>query len=103
MKLITVLLFALMTASVFANTVKVTSFVLARNSETLAELCGVVEGTLTTPTYVKVAVDPYGRRPGTYNTVAGVDGKFCVVVMTYNGRAEASVFGNKKVSFASLK
>ncbi len=103
MKLIIVLLFVLTTATVFANTVKVTSFVLARNSETLAELCGVVEGTLTTPTYVKVAVDPYARRPGTYNTVAGVDGKFCVVVMTYNGRAEASVFGNKKVSFASLK
>jgi hypothetical protein len=103
MKLFTAILFVLASTSVFANTVKVTSFVLARNSETLAELCGVVVGTLTAPTYVKVAVDPYGRRPGTYNTVAGVDGKFCVVVMTYNGRAEASVFGNKKVSFASLK
>jgi|GEM_PF-2840418 len=103
MKLITALFFVLATTSVFANNVKITSFVYVRNSTTLAELCGVVEGTLTAPTYVKVAVDPGSRRPGTYNAVAGVDGKFCVVVMTYNGQAEASHFGDKNVSVANLK
>jgi hypothetical protein len=69
MKLITALFFVLATTSVFANNVKITSFVYVRNSTTLA----------------------------------GVDGKFCVVVMTYNGQAEASHFGDKKVSVANLK
>jgi hypothetical protein len=103
MKLITALFFVLATTSVFANNVKITSFVRAGNSDNLAELCGLVEGTFTAPSYVKVTVDPGSRRPGAYNTVAGLDGKFCLVVLTYYGRAEASHVGDKKVSVANLK
>ncbi len=103
MKLMIALFFVLTTTSVFANNVKITSFVRAGNSDNLAELCGLVEGTFTAPSYVKVAVDPGTRRVGTYNTVAGLDGKFCLVVLTYYGRAEASHVGDKKVSVANLK
>lgn len=103
MKLMMALFLVLTTTSVFANSVKITSFFYTRDSETVAELCGVVEGTLTGTSYIKVAVDPGTRRAGTYNTVAGTDGKFCVLLVTYNGRAEVSLFGDKKVSIANLK
>lgn len=80
--------------SLSAATVKITSFtyVNGTSANRHAELCGLVEGAETTPSYVRVVVDPRSGRPGIYNTVAGVDGKFCLSVVTYRGTAEAGLF-----------
>lgn len=90
--LITTLLFSL--SSIAAN-VKITSFRFVRIANDLnnplAELCGVVEAPATDVTFIKVIVDPGSRIPGTYNTLAGKDGKFCLPVITYRGTADVSV------------
>jgi len=87
----------------FAASVKITSFNYVRTSNDayrapLAELCGRVEGATSEMTFVKVSVDPRSNRPGSYNTVAGSDGKFCLAVITYTGLAEASALGSTAVS-----
>jgi hypothetical protein len=84
--------------SSFAASVKVTSFTYVRNFndlQPLAELCGLVSGATTTPSFVKVVVDPKTSNPGSYNTLAGQDGKFCVAVITYRGTAEVSLMGEE--------
>lgn len=80
-------------SSAFAATVKVTSYTYIRSGEPTAELCGLVEGATSLPSYVRVQVDHRSARPATYNTIAGADGRFCISVITYRGTAEASVFG----------
>jgi hypothetical protein len=88
--------FALLSSVALAQaaSVKVTSFNYIRTSNsftTLAELCGHVDGATSAPSFVKVHVDPRTNNPGTYNTMAGKDGKFCVVVNTFRGTAEVSL------------
>jgi len=74
--------------------VKITSFVMTESSNPnnrLAEICGRVTGSTTEFTVVRIVVDPKTNNPGTYNTLAGKDGAFCSVVVTYTGTASASV------------
>ena len=96
MKLIVGILLLGISLSTIAASVKVTSFKYVRNAgdaiHPLAELCGVVEGATSSPTFVKVLVDK-AKNPAVYNTVAGTEGNFCVAVITYRGSAEVTVFG----------
>jgi hypothetical protein len=71
--------------------VKITSFNSESVGSRVAEICGVVSDPVTPQTVVKVIVDYKGSRPGTYNVLAGADGKFCTVVVTYRGEASASL------------
>lgn len=94
--------------SSFAATVKITSFNFVRTNQDnfpspLAELCGQVSDATTAPTYVNIMVDPGTKNPGSYNTLAGTDGKFCVAVITYRGRAEASIMGGSSTAKASIR
>lgn len=88
--------------SSFAASVKITSFYFINNERPLAELCGKVEGATKDHTHVKIAIDPRTNRPGTYNTIAGADGKFCMVVATWSGFAEASIPG-EEAAVAQIK
>ncbi len=58
----------------------------------VAEICGLVKEATSTPSFVKVVVDYNSKRPATYNAIAGADGKFCQVVVSYYGTAQASLF-----------
>lgn len=77
-----------------APSVTITSFVYAGNNTRVAELCGRVTGSELA--VVRVSVDPREKKPATYNALAGSDGAFCAVVVTYTGLAEASVKGMDK-------
>ena len=72
--------------------VDITSFVLAGPNTRAAEICGRVSGSKTTPTFVRVAVDEKTGKPGIYNLIAGPDGAFCGMVVTYAGTAVASLW-----------
>jgi hypothetical protein len=69
----------------------------------LAEICGQVEGAVSAPAFVSIKVDPSTNKAASYNTVAGADGKFCMAVITYRGRAEASVMGDAATTEAIIK
>ncbi len=92
MKKLIALVTLLAATSSFAASVRVTSFVYLRSGEPQAELCGVVEGATSTPSFIRAQIDHRTARPATYNTVAGSDGRFCVFVVTYRGTAEVSLF-----------
>jgi len=96
-----------LSVSAFSASVKVTSFNFIRTSNDvmapLAELCGVVEGATSSPSFVRVSVDPKSSKPASYNTFAGTDGKFCVAVITYRGTAEVSMIGEKSVVTAKAE
>lgn len=85
--------------------VTITSFVLTGQNSRVAEICGKVAGAASDFTVVRVTVDPNSKNPGTYNTLAGRDGAFCAMVVTYYGTADASAAAlNKGTSaMASLK
>jgi hypothetical protein len=102
MKSILVLALFVSSLSSMAASVKITSFNYVRGADTafspLAELCGRVTDATSVPTFIQVLVDHKANRPGTYNTLAGTDGKFCLAVITYRGTAEVSIVGEKKVA-----
>ena len=79
-------------AAVAAPAVKITSYVYTNDERKVAELCGVVSNMTTVPTYVQITVDESSKRPATYNTLVGADGRFCSVVVTYYGTAIARAF-----------
>lgn len=93
MKLLATFAVAALTASIAAAEPKVTvgSFVLIAPNSRVAEICGSVSENGGDFTAVRIIVDPNSRRPGLYNVLAGKDGKFCAVVITYFGTAKASV------------
>ncbi len=74
-------------------TVEIKSFLMAGTRTRAAEICGKVSGMTSSFVTAKVLVDPKSDRPGTYNVIVGDDGKFCVTVITYTGRAEAILWG----------
>ena len=90
-----------------AVTVKVTSFNYVRNQNDLyhplAELCGLVEGATSAPSFVQVLVDPKSKEPASYNTIAGKDGKFCLAVITFRGNAEVSLMNENASTEALIK
>ena len=81
----------LISSSAFAASVKITSFNYVRSGEALAELCGTVTDSATTPAFVRVQIDHTSNRPATYNTLTDDAGRFCVAVVTFRGTAEARV------------
>ncbi|MBY0415628.1 MAG: hypothetical protein K2Q18_15750 [Bdellovibrionales bacterium] len=89
-KLIIDLCLAITSVSAMSATVKITSFVYTSSERKVAELCGTVSEMTSSPTFVSILVDGKSKRPATYNTIAGLDGKFCTVVVTYYGTAEAT-------------
>jgi len=101
------LLLCFFSVSAFSSSVKITSFTQVRINETfnnpLAELCGLVESPSQPQTFITVIVDAGSRRPATYNTIAGADGKFCLPVITYRGIADVAIMGEKKTLRADLK
>ena len=91
-KLVFIISLTLLSLTAFAqNTarVEITSFVYTGQERKTAELCGVVSNATSTPTFIQITVDERSKRPATYNTLAGPDGKFCAVVVTYYGTAIA--------------
>ena len=74
-----------------ATEVKITSFIYTANNANLAELCGTVSNATGAKTFVQIVVDSGSKHPATYNTFAGQDGHFCMMVTTYTGEAAASV------------
>jgi len=94
------LLICLFSVSAFSSSVKVTSFNQVRINETfnnpIAELCGQVESPTGPQTFITIIVDPGSRRPATYNTIAGPNGKFCLQLVTYRGTADVTIMGEKK-------
>lgn len=108
MKSIIAIAALLLSVSSFAATIKITSFNYVRTNQEnypspLAELCGQVSGATSSPTFINVKVDPSNSNPASYNTFAGVDGKFCVAVITFRGRAEATVIGGSKSVKAQIQ
>lgn len=105
----TMMAIALLVTSVsaFSASVKITSFNYVRTTNDtyrapLAELCGVVEGASSSPSFVNVQIDHKTKNPASYNTVADANGKFCVAVITYRGTAEASVMGTNAKTNAKI-
>lgn len=94
-------------AAALSASVKVTSFNYVRTStelsSPLAELCGMVEGAVSAPSFVRVLVDPKSNNPASYNTLAGADGKFCIAVITFRGTADVSLIGAKESTRALVK
>ena len=82
--------------------VAITSFVMTGQNTRVAEICGKVTGTDAEVTVVRIVVDPKTNNPGTYNTLAGKDGAFCSVVVTYTGTASASVKALGKESASAV-
>ena len=90
-----------------AASVKVGSFTFIRTAQNynspLAELCGSVEGATSFPSFIRVNVDYNTNNSAIYNTLAGEDGKFCVSVITYRGRAQVSLIGENSTIEAQVK
>ena len=89
--LITALVLGLVSSTAMAADVKITSYVYVNNERRVAEICGVVTGSDTPNTFIQITVDHKSKRPATYNTLAGPNGKFCTVVSTFHGTAIAEV------------
>ena len=90
--LIFVLTFFAAVSATASASITVKSFQYIDGKKPHAELCGFVNAVTTTPTLIRMVVDPRGK-PGVYNTVAGTDGNFCLTLISYTGEAELSVFG----------
>lgn len=73
-----------------APSVKIDSYTYTGQGQKTAELCGTVSDMTTSPTFVQITVDHTSKQPATYNTLAGPNGKFCTVVVTYYGTAIAT-------------
>ena len=93
-QLLSILSLIFMGSSSFATDltteVKITSFTYLNNTR-LAELCGNVINQKSSPTFIQITVDPRGKSPVNYNTLAGKNGQFCIAVITYTGEAEATL------------
>jgi len=90
-KLTMILALGLLSSTAMAADVKITSFNYVNQERRVAELCGTVTGSEAPTTFVQVTVDERSKRPATYNTMAGPNGKFCTVVITFYGTAVAEV------------
>lgn len=92
-KLLAAATLSLLSFSAMAETsVTITSYLYTNSERKVAEICGLVKDATTPVTNVQIVVDYNSKRPATYNTIAGSDGKFCAVVVSYYGTAKASTF-----------
>jgi hypothetical protein len=81
-------------STAFASSVKVTNFKFLNSGSSLsaaAELCGELLAPTGKPEMVKIVSDPTSKGPGNYFAWTGKDGKFCAVIATYTGKAEADL------------
>lgn len=80
--------------SAFASTVKITTFRFLNSGSSFsaaAELCGELITPTGKPEVIKIVSDPTSKGPGNYIAWTGKDGKFCSVIATYTGKAEAEL------------
>ncbi len=78
----------------FASAVKITNFKFLNSGSSFsaaAELCGELVAPTGKPEMVKIVSDPTSKGPGNYFAWTGKDGKFCSVIATYTGKAEADL------------
>lgn len=61
-----------------------------RNSPA-AELCGELVAVTGKPELIKVTADPNSKTPAPYYTWTGKNGRFCLVLATFTGQANAEV------------
>jgi hypothetical protein len=88
MKLVLLILLALPGLSLAAD-VKINSFVFLGQKSSAAEICGTVLALTGHPEMIKIIVDPNTKNPGSYYVWSGADGKFCSIVSTFSGQADA--------------
>ena len=94
MKFVIVALVLLTQVAQADTSVKITSFFFLQSGaerSPAAELCGVLAAPTGKPELVKVSVDVNSKNPATYNSWTGKDGKFCLVLATYAGTADAEL------------
>lgn len=94
MKAILATLISIAGASAFGGDVKITSFRFLESGSHFspaAELCGELLAPTGKSQIVKVISDPQSKGPATYHVLTGKDGKFCTVLATFTGKAEAEL------------
>ena len=93
MKYIVVLIGLLSGTISSASGVKVTSFKFVDHSghSPTAEICGELVVVTGKPELIKLISDAASKSPATYYTFAGKDGKFCHLIATYTGKADADL------------
>lgn len=72
-----------------AEDVKINSFNMTASRGSTAEICGQVVAPTGHPQLIKLVIDPRTKTPGYYYVWSGSDGKFCAVVSTNSGQADA--------------
>lgn len=91
MKKIIALIFSISSLA-FASDIKVTSFSFLDHSAHFspgAEFCGELVAPTGKPEMIKIVSDPGMKDPAQYFAWAGPEGKFCTIIATYTGKAEA--------------
>ena len=84
----------LISIAAFGADVKVTSFRFLESGVHFspgAEFCGELVAPKGKAELIKVTSDPDSKGPGVFYTWAGKDGKFCLILATYTGQANAEV------------
>ena len=77
-----------------ASDVTVTSFRFLEQSgrfSPTAELCGETKVPTGKPQMIKITSDPNSKGPALYYVWAGPEGKFCAVIATFTGNANAEI------------
>ncbi len=94
MKAILAILVSMAGATALASDVKVTSFRFLQSGSSFspaAELCGELVAPTGKPEMIKIVSDPNSKGSATYYVWTGKEGKFCSVLATYTGKAEADL------------
>ncbi len=94
--------FILCTSTAYAADLKVTSFNFIGYRSTAAEICGNITGEISAIAIVDITADPTYKSPGQYSTVASKDGKFCVVINTVTGKADAKLRSDTSIVSAKI-
>ncbi len=94
--------FFLCISTVHAADLKVTSFNFIGYRSTAAEICGSITGDISAITIVDVTADPSYKTPAQYSSIASKDGKFCVVINTLTGKADAKLRDGTIVTSAKI-
>ncbi len=94
MKAMLAVLVSMAGTSAFASDVKVTSFRFLESGSHFspaAEMCGSLITPTGKPEMIKIVSDPDSKGSATYYVWTGKEGKFCSVLATYTGKAEADL------------
>lgn len=81
-------------ASALGSEVKVTSFRFLDHGQHFsptAEICGELVVQTGRFEMIKIVSDPDSKGPAIYNVWSGKDGKFCSVIATFTGKANAEL------------